>query len=480
MGRFEDILYIAGIGSGKSYVSSMAIVYVVYRALCYKHPEISLPKQALARGSKIAFINISKSKTQAKDVVFGEIMNRIHNNLWFQTFYPPDSRIKSRIRLPKNLFIAPLGSNEEAPLGYSILGSVIDEASFHTATKDKDYAEESYNQIKKRIKSRFLTKGKSFIITSPRYVYDFAEKKWGEWEGNENVFRRRAALWDAMPPDTYCGEKFNVSKYIPSLAGKNIMIPVEYEDDFQQNPEKAMRDYGAQPSVAIQGFFNDPDIISRNANYDRKHPINPKDGEFSDWFYNSMSDKNYDSDKRFIHIDLGLNRDGKGDCAGLAMGKFAGWVEQKSISGKIEKRPKVLIDLMLQIKAGPKDEIKFEDIRKIIYKLKDIGYNISKVTFDGWNSVDSIQTLNSAGFNAGLLSIDRTPEAYYTLKAALLDNRLDYYPYRQFIQELQQLEELKGSKIDHPRGGSKDVADAVAGVCFHAAQGTPGIGIKII
>jgi len=27
-------------------------------------------------------------------------------------------------------------------------GSVIDEASFHTSTKDKDYAEESYNQLK--------------------------------------------------------------------------------------------------------------------------------------------------------------------------------------------------------------------------------------------------------------------------------------------------------------------------------------------
>jgi len=131
---------------------------------------------------------------------------------------------------------------------------------------------------------------------------------------------------------------------------------------------------------------------------------------------------------------------------------------------------------MMRITAKPMDEIKFEDIRKKIYRLKDIGYNIAKISFDGWQSIDSIQTLNSSGFNAETFSIDRNPESYYTLKAAMLDGRMDFYYYKPFVEELQQLEEIKGTKIDHPRQGSKDVADAVAGVCYHAAQGTPGRG----
>ena len=64
------------------------------------------------------------------------------------------------------------------------------------------------------------------------------------------------------------------------------------------------------------------------------------------------------------------------------MGKFNGWVEAKISEGKIEKRPKIFIDLMMQIKARPKDEIQFEEVRQIIYKLKDIGYNIHLITFD--------------------------------------------------------------------------------------------------
>jgi hypothetical protein len=471
LGKYEEILYIAGIGSGKSFCSSMAIVYTVYRLLCLRNPQEYFH---MAKGTKIAFINISKSFSQAKDIVFGELKNRLDNNKWFQTFYPPDPRIKSKMRMPKNIYILPVGSNEEAPLGYNIFGAVIDEASFHMLTKDKDYAEESYNQIKKRIRSRFMSKGKLFIITSPRYVYDFAEKKFTEAETNPKIFKRRAALWDVMPKEMFCGEKFDLGKYLTALTG--TMIPVEYEDEFRQNPERAMRDYGAQPSMAIQGFFNNPEDIIKAANYNRKHPIDLKTGDFAEWFYNIQSSENYDSDKRFIHIDLGLNREGKGDCAGFAMGKFNGWQEVKSIQGKLEKRPKIFIDFMCQIKAKPRDEIQFEDVRKLIYKLKDIGYNIAKITFDGWQSVDSVQTLKSAGFNADFFSVDRNPESYHTLKGALLDGRLDFYYYKPLVEELSQLEELKGTKIDHPRRGSKDVADAVAGVCYQAARGTPGKG----
>ena len=473
LGRYDELLYIAGIGSGKSYVSSMAICYTIYRLLCLRDPQNYFN---FAKNTKIAFINISKSFSQAKDVVFGELKNRIDNNSWFQTYYPPDPRIKSKMRMPKNIYVLPVGSNEEAPLGYNIFGAVIDEASFHVLTKDKDYAEESYNQIKKRIRSRYLNKGKLFTITSPRYVYDFAEKKFEADAGNPRVMKRRAALWEVMPQERYEGPRFDVGTYITRYKDKGIMVPIEFEEEFKQNPERAMRDYGAQASLAIEGFFNDPDIIVTKANKERAHPWNEKLEDFEEWFWNYRSSKEYDNEPRFIHIDLGLNKEGKGDAAGIAMGKFGGWVERRSVEGKMEKRPRIIIDFMLRITAGPRDEIRFEDVRQIVYRLKDIGYNIRKVTFDGWQSVDSVQTLRSAGINADFFSVDRNPEAYYTVKAAVLDDRMDFYYYKPFVDELQSLEELKGKKIDHPRGGSKDVSDAVAGVAYHAAQGTPGSG----
>lgn len=470
-GSYDEILYIAGIGSGKSYVSSMAISYIIYRLLCLKDPQANF---RFAKGTKVAFLNIATNFSQAKDVVFSEIKNRIDNNPWFQTYYPPDPKIKSLLRFGKGIHVLPVGSNEEAPLGYNVFGAIIDEASFHVATKEKDYAEEAYHQIKKRIRSRFLTQGKLFIITSPRYVYDFAEKKFAD-DDSPSLYKTRVSLWEARAEDYAASPKFDLGKYLSEFKG--IKVPVDLETDFKSNPERAMRDYGAQPSLAIQGFFRNPTVVDAAVNRNRKHPIrNERTIDFYDWFINSKNKATYDPDKRYIHVDLGLGKGGKGDAAGMAMGKFDGWQEVETESGKIEKRPKIYIDYMEQIKAQSRDEIRFEDIRRRIYKMREIGYNIAKVTFDGWQSIDSVQILKDTGFKADFFSVDRTTEAYYTLKAAILEKRIDIYHYPIFIQEVKSLEEIRGTKIDHPREGSKDVSDAVAGVTYHCAQHSPGRG----
>jgi hypothetical protein len=470
-GNYDEVLYIAGIGSGKSFISSVAISYIVYRLLCLKDPAIYFN---FAKGTKVAFLNIATNFSQAKDVVFSEIKNRIDNNPWFQTYYPPDSKIKSLLRFPKNIYILPVGSNEEAPLGYNIFGAIIDEASFHTSTREKDYAEEAYHQIKKRIRSRFLKDGKLFIITSPRYVYDFAEKKFAD-DDSPSLFKKRAALWDARAEDFADSAKFDLGNYLPEFKG--VKVPVDLESDFKSNPERSMRDYGAQPSLAIQGFFRNPAVAELLANKDRKHPVrNSQNIDFYEWFVNSKNKQDYDTIKRYVHVDLGLGKGRRGDAAGIAMGKFDGWQEIKTESGKTEKRPKIFIDYMEQIKAQVKDEIRFEDIRRRIYKLREMGYNIAKVTFDGWQSIDSVQILKDAGFKADFFSVDRTAEAYYTLKAAILEKRIDYYYYPIFIQEVKSLEEIRGTKVDHPRDGSKDVSDAVAAVTYHCAQHSPGRG----
>lgn len=445
---YLDKNFIVHHNSGKSFTYSLAAKYILYRLLCLKNPQ---QQYKLGLGTRLALINIATSYSQAKDVVFGEFKNRIDNSPWFQKYYPPDPRIKSVLRFPKNIYVLPVGSNEEAPLGYNIFSAAIDEASFHISTKDKDYAEESYNQIKKRIRSRFLDHGKLFIITSPRYVHDFAEKKYRE-DDNPRLYKKRTPLWEAIPEEYYKGEYFDVAKYLPQYEGKNIKAPVEYEQEFIQNPERAMRDFGAQPSMSIQGFFRDSDIIPLMANKERKHPVGAN-GKFINSFKNPRNSAEYDPDPRYIHVDLGLNRGNKGDAAGIAMGKFNGWDLKKKPDGTFEKRAKIHIDYMERITSGPRGEILFSDIRKIIYELKDMGYNIETVTFDGWNSVDSIQTLKESGFKADVLSVDKTLQPYYTLKAALLEGRLDFYKYEPFITETQQLEEVNGKKIDHPHNG---------------------------
>jgi len=464
---YTEGLVIAGIGSGKSFFTSKAIEYITYKLLCLKNPQKFFN---LADDSGIYVVNVSTNKEQAKKVVFGEIKNRIDQNPWFRHFHKPSDDIKSELRFDKNISVFPLGSNEAAPLGYNIFAGIIDEASFHVRTKHKDYAEASYNQMSKRIKSRFISNGKTFIITSPRFVYDFAEKKFEE-DKNPALYKRRLATWEAIPKEQFCGKVFDLGDFFPEHKGK--MVPVEYKIDFQKNPDLAMRDLGAVPSLAVQGFFRDGQIIVRNANKKRLDPITV-DKKLASWF------KCVDNEPRYIHIDLGLGRE-NGDVAGFAMGKFDGWSDVKNEgTGKIERRPKIYIDLMKTFQAAPGREIQFSEIRDFIYALKTRGFNIRRISADSWQSKDTLQILHNAGYQTMTLSVDKNIEAYNFLKESVLERRLDYYLHPIFVKECRYLELIEGKKVDHPMGLTKDLSDAVAGVCWHCTKTVGGFGVIIV
>ena len=64
-------------------------------------------------------------------------------------------------------------------------------------------------------------------------------------------------------------------------------------------------------------------------------------------------------------------------------------------------------------------------------------------------------------------------DAYNALKAAVNQNRIDVPHIEELDSELARLEVIKGQKVDHPPGGSKDMADALAGVCWLIQEHTP-------
>ena len=69
---------------------------------------------------------------------------------------------------------------------------------------------------------------------------------------------------------------------------------------------------------------------------------------------------------------------------------------------------------------------------------------------------------------------------YSNLKESITEDRLDYYCVKNeaeddsaseyFVKECMTLEEVKGKKVDHAPGGSKDVGDAVAGVVHNVIE----------
>jgi hypothetical protein len=166
--------------------------------------------------------------------------------------------------------------------------------------------------------------------------------------------------------------------------------------------------------------------------------------------------------KRFAHIDLALTH----DSAGLVIGYVPKFVTVRK-EESYEKLPVIAIDCALEVRAPINGEIEFSNIRRILYKLREFGMPIVWVTLDSYQSADTMQILRSEGFVTGYQSMDTTIVPYQLTKSALYDGRLHAPEHKRLKRELLTLErDFKRDKIDHPAHGSKDIADALAGVVY--------------
>lgn len=450
-GKITEANLLWGIGSGKSFIASIIGLMFVHYLLCLKNPH---RHYNLASDKAIVVVNMGTTATQAKNVIFASNRKFVETSPFFKEHSP--EILQTEIKFTKkNISLYCGNSKETMPIGMNVIMGVLDEAAWYLDTENKSAAENIYNVIKNRIVSRFGDRGFVLIISAPRYVDDFMTRHYEKSQSIDYVYTSMKRTWETK--DKIEGAKtfdFIVSS---SKEGKPVEvwkdIPVSFKKSSERNPEKFMRDFGVRPSLVLEAFDKDSNIIVREAT-NRENPINEY-GELKRWF------KSKDNIQRFIHIDLGLKK----DACGIAMGHQKGTV---NIEG--EELPNVYIDLVLQIKPKPGEEIKFSEIRQLIYSLQERGFNIVKVSLDQYQSVDTIQILKEKGINAEILSVDRDAKAYETLKEALHQHRFDCYSYPPLHKEYQRLELVKGKKIDHSPGGSKDVSDAIAGVCFHIAN----------
>lgn len=210
--------------------------------------------------------------------------------------------------------------------------------------------------------------------------------------------------------------------------------------EFKANPVKAWRNYGSRVGKGGGSpALKDVGVVRAHANVRHPDPWDMTRQKFRPDFRGRRTVDYY------MHVDLAKNK----DAAGIAC------VHR-------EKSGVVVVDFMHAHRAEPGKDIQFADIRSLfIYALHERGFTIRRVTFDQWNSVEMRQILEGQGFETDEVSADKKTGPYDTLIEMILTNRLDYYPHPQFLREMEYLQ-TNGVKYDHPKGGSKDVADAVA------------------
>lgn len=482
-------MFTGAIGIGKTTMGSIILPYMVHWVLCLRDPQ---GYYDLLPGSRIAFMMMSTSEDQAKETVFGDVKARIQYSPWFTNNFPFDPSFKNQLHFAKDIWIIPGSSAETSFEGYNILGGILDEADSHKVTQQKDYGEAGWNTINGRIDSRFQDQGFLLTIGQMKKASGFAATKYKELLADkENAHTVRMTIWDSLGwshprfsnPDGsrksfwYDTKRKEIcTKEVADLLGfpEHILeIPSVYEKNFRNKPEQALRDLAGIPPQAGTAFISLTHRIDECferwiERYGNESPVtaDPRRPAFADWF------KNPTPLRRSLHLDIAYS--GDGDAAGIVMGHVSHLVESED-DHEDGKKPYIVIDCMIRVKASPGQEILISELRNYIYELKRRGFRIKDVTMDGFQSTDTRQQLQKKRFHVSYLSIDKSKLPYEDLRDAIYEQRIDIPPYMTYIsagegeqlniayRELSQLEE-NDKKIDHPANGSKDVADGLAGV----------------
>jgi hypothetical protein len=514
-GTYREAIFTGAIGWGKTFTASIGICRLLYELSCMRDPHRSF---GIAANSNISIVCLSVNEVLATKVAYENIATKIEASPYFQEHFP-FAKTKKELRFPRHIWVAARATTDNSVLGLNVIGGLLDETNFMAKKKGNDdprfalegQAEVLYNAMQRRMKSRFERRGKLpgilFVVSSKQTSDDFTAKRIRDSRADPTIFVRDYSLWDVKPTEYFSGEWFHVivgnesmpSRILrddedPKVIRENmaegcvlIEVPEEYRLDFERDLEGAIRDLAGVATVAVSPYIQRREKIEECVNHARKHPFSMESWDPSQagrFLWENMVRRDVDRDlgdgfsavsrpilnphaPRHIHIDPSLT----GDCTGFCMAHVGGWVHvtKRGDDGQqySERAPVIVVDVILRIVPPTGDEIQLGDLRRIIYQMSQRGYMITKVTMDSWQSAEAIQKLQQKGFNAEVLSIDRTLAPYETLKSAIYERRVDYYLYPPLVRELRELEHDRVKrKIDHPARGSKDCADALAGVVF--------------
>lgn len=183
---------------------------------------------------------------------------------------------------------------------------------------------------------------------------------------------------------------------------------------------------------------------------------------------------------RHVHIDLSKNQ-----CAtGFCLGHQGGMIEVVRVNPangekSVEEVPVFHIDGMLRILAGPAGDVDHSEVRSLIYKLNEGGFNIRSVSMDHWMSVPNMQIFKKRGYRVEEISTVKKIDPYDTMRAAIYENRIQSPEYDILRQELRVLEldpkaRPERPKVRVPPGRTKDISDAFAACIFFLAKNATG------
>jgi len=467
---FNEVIMYLGKSSGKDHVSTIICAYVVYLLLCLKDPAKYYGQD---KGDSIDIINIAINAQQAKRVFFKGFCNKIDNSPWFAGKYDKKNDV---VEFDKSITVYSGHSEKESWEGFNLILAVLDEISGFavdnaSGNPNAKTGEEIYKMFSASVTSRYPELGKTLLLSFSRYKGDFIDKRYHEVIKEKEIeYKKHTFKLDPEMPDGVSNNEFDIEweeDHIVSYTEPKVfalrrptwvMNPLRTVDDFMskfyKDPKDSYGRFACMPSDSVDSYFGSAEKIKEAFRLNRL--MVDEDGVFAESF------KPKPDVKYYVHADLAQVH----DRAAVSMAHVAGWQELKIMGSETLISPKIVVDFVRYWTPTRDRTIDLSEVKDFIFSLKHRGFDVELVTFDRWGSVDIMQELNANGIKSDNLSIQK--KHYDDFKLAVYENRIVGPNIPILIDELLKLRITKANRVDHPRSGHDDMAQAVCGAIFNA------------
>ena len=523
-----------GKGSGKDYVCSIIVCYCIHVLLCLNDPQAYLE---LAPGEAIDIVNVAYNADQAKRVFFTKLKSRIENWRWLtqgyniviagrrQNGYRPDLGTvqvnDDFVEFPNKIRAWSRHAQNESYEGLNVLVWLMDEASAFLSKLKRENAGAIYNTLKSSAGSRFGRRWLGMVISYPRHADDFTMTLLKLAQT-----RPELGIYGAGPATTW--EINQRTRKEPRVKIRDTEVPSSLAQDFEEDYESALGTYCCQPPKAREAFFRYPQhlweaVTARQPAIEWEPIVIPR--EQGDGTVRKLRGVQIttmrelpEGTKLYTHGDPGLSSDSFALALGYAVPATimvtvpAGEVldaGQLKVRGLKAEDPidwerdviRTVIVALIVWRPDPRTgmQVDLQNVEDTILELRkhypSIGHWTKKrrgeskprptVTFDHWNSAQTIQRMQAKRLNVAdeMWARDFQVGIYRNARTSFYQGLVDL-PNTESITsvdpqspgalyELERVEFIDGQKIDHPEGGGKDMGDALVRVIQHACEHGP-------
>ena len=426
--RYNELLFAAGMKSAKTTTAALILLTELKNLLMMDNPQ---RKYNLLANEEISFVGVANTYEQCLRTIYMKVKGLVENSPFFCSFADDVNVTEEKLSFPKRLSVWPLGSNLKANVGMTVKVFVADEINFSARETYQTPPDVLFNRLGKAT-TPFKPFGEDIkvAISSRSGANDFLSKRIAltREQGIKSTMILEKTTLECNPTITK-----------ESLENERLMDAEGYMQDYGFGVGREGNSFFKQITLDELQKWNRRNIFHGKPQFGRKSAFIP-----------DILEKDLVYDPNAVYYGLFNDPATVRDAYGLALMHNTIYDE-------------IVIDGMTVFRSNVAEEIDPVAVKEVILKIvKHIPIEVFAYDIYMYNELRD--QLTNDGIDLWQHQLKKAD--WLKFKDRIHTHRIHgpMNPYA--MQEFENLI-VRGEKVDHITGGSKDMIDAVClGVAY--------------